>query len=182
MSGGIGGATAGSLTFMVGGSEAAVERARPLLEIMGQRVVHCGEAGAGQAAKICNNLLLGVSMIGACEAFSLGEKLGLSPERLFEVISTSSGSCWSVNTYCPVPGVGPSSPADDGYAPGFAAELMLKDLCLSQRAAEQVGAATPMAARAEALYARFVEHGGRGQDFSAMLPALSAAARGDFDE
>jgi len=179
VSGGIGGATAGTLTFMVGGSEAALERAAPLFDIMGQRHVHCGEGGSGQAAKICNNLLLGVSMLGTCEAFALGEKLGLSAERLFDVISTSSGSCWSVNAYCPVPGVGPASPADTDYAPGFAAELMLKDLGLSQRAAEQVDAATPMAARAEGLYARFVADGGQGKDFSAMLPALRAASRGD---
>jgi len=177
VSGGIGGATAGTLTFMVGGSSAANDAAAPLLEILGQRRVHCGEAGAGQAAKICNNMLLGISMIGTCEAFALGEKLGLSAQRLYEVISTSSGSCWSVNTYCPVPGVGPSSPADDGYAPGFAAGLMLKDLCLSQQAAEQVDAATPLGAHAQALYRNFVERGGAGKDFSAMLPDLAAAPR-----
>ena len=177
VSGGIGGATAGTLTFMVGGSPAAYDAAVPLLEILGQRRVHCGDAGAGQAAKICNNMLLGISMIGTCEAFALGEKLGLSAQRLYEVISTSSGSCWSVNTYCPVPGVGPSSPADDGYAPGFAAGLMLKDLCLSQQAAEQVDAATPLGAHAQALYRNFVERGGAGKDFSAMLPDLAAAPR-----
>jgi len=182
VSGGIGGATAGTLTFMVGGSPAAYDAAVPLLEILGQRRVHCGDAGAGQAAKICNNMLLGISMIGTCEAFALGEKLGLSAQRLYEVISTSSGSCWSVNTYCPVPGVGPSSPADDGYAPGFAAGLMLKDLGLSQQAAEQVDAATPLGAHAQALYRRFVERGGAGKDFSAMLPDLAAAAREHSDD
>lgn len=174
VSGGIGGATAGTLTFMVGASTSALERATPLLDVMGKRIVHCGEGGAGQAAKICNNMLLGISMIGSCEAFALGEKLGLDPARLFEVLSTSSGSCWSVNTYCPVPDVGPDSPADHGYAPGFAAELMLKDLGLSQTAARQVGASTPMGETALQLYERFVDEGGAGKDFSAMLTTLKA--------
>jgi len=172
VSGGIGGAMAGTLTFMVGSSMAAFERAGPLLEVMGKRIVHCGEGGSGQAAKICNNMLLGISMIGTCESFALGQKLGLDPARLFEVLSTSSGSCWSVNTYCPVPGVGPQSPADNGYAPGFAAELMLKDLGLSQTAARQVEALTPMGEKALALYREFINEGGAGKDFSAMLPAL----------
>jgi 3-hydroxyisobutyrate dehydrogenase len=182
VSGGIGGATAGTLTFMVGASDEALERVSPLLEIMGQRIVHCGAGGAGQAAKICNNMLLGVAMLGTCEAFTLGQKLGLDPARLFDVLSTSSGSCWPVNTYCPVPGVGPQSPADNDYSPGFAAELMLKDLKLSQNAAEQVDADTPMGAHASALYERFVDGGGRGKDFSAVLPALSVAHRGQSDE
>jgi len=178
VSGGIGGATAGTLTFMVGGSAEAFKQVTPLLDVMGQRIVHCGDGGAGQAAKICNNMLLGISMIGTCEAFALGEKLGLDKEKLFEVMSTSSGSCWSVNTYCPVPGVGPESPADNNYTPGFAAELMLKDLLLSQSAAEQVDASTPMGSKASDLYKQFVETEGLGKDFSAMLPKILASVRG----
>lgn len=172
VSGGVGGAAAGTLTFMAGGSDEAFARAAPLFEIMGQKAVHCGAAGAGQSAKICNNMLLGISMIGTCEAFALAEKLGLSAQSLFDVVSTSSGSCWSVNTYCPVPGIGPKSPADNGYKPGFAAELMLKDLKLSQQAAESVSAQTPMGARATELYDAFVEGEGRGRDFSAMIERL----------
>tara|TARA_R110002020_G_scaffold5971_10_gene24619 strand:+ start:2629 stop:3483 length:855 start_codon:yes stop_codon:yes gene_type:complete len=172
VSGGVGGASAGTLTFMAGGSAEAFSRAAPLFEIMGRKAVHCGEAGAGQSAKICNNMLLGISMIGACEAFALAEKLGLSAQSLFDVVSTSSGSCWSVNTYCPVPGVGPQSPADNGYKPGFAAELMLKDLKLSQQAAGSVSAMTPMGARATELYAEFVAGEGKGRDFSAMIEKL----------
>ncbi len=182
VSGGIGGATAGTLTFMVGGSSEAFEKATPLLDIMGKRIVHCGDGGAGQAAKICNNMLLGISMIGTCEAFALGEKLGLDAGRLFEVMSTSSGSCWSVNTYCPVPGVGPESPADNGYLPGFAAELMLKDLRLSQSAAEQVDANTPMGHHATRLYKQFVDNGGLGRDFSAMLPVMAETKREQTDD
>jgi len=177
VSGGIGGAVAGTLTFMVGGASEAVEKVSPLLEIMGKRVVHCGGAGAGQAAKICNNMLLGISMIGTCEAFALGKKLGLDAEKLFEVMSTSSGSCWSVNTYCPVPGVGPESPADNDYKPGFAAELMLKDLRLSQSAAEEADVSTPMGLNATHLYEEFVDHEGPGKDFSAMLPTIVAKTR-----
>ncbi|MBV6651017.1 MAG: 3-hydroxyisobutyrate dehydrogenase [Hoeflea sp.] len=172
VSGGVGGAAAGTLTFMAGGSDEAFSRAAPLFEIMGKKAVHCGDAGAGQSAKICNNMLLGISMIGACEAFALAEKLGLSAQSLFDVVSTSSGSCWSVNTYCPVPGVGPQSPADNGYKPGFAAELMLKDLKLSQQAAESVSAMTPMGARATELYDQFVAGEGKGRDFSAMIEEL----------
>jgi len=182
VSGGVRGAGAGTLTFMVGGTREAFERAEPLLKLMGERIVHCGEGGAGQAAKLCNNMLLGISMIGTCEAFALGEKLGLEADRLFEVLSTSSGSCWSVNTYCPVPGVGPRSPADDGYAAGFAAALMLKDLRLGQGAAERVGAATPMGLKASALYERLVDREGGDKDFSAMLPLLSASARGQLED
>jgi 3-hydroxyisobutyrate dehydrogenase len=179
VSGGVGGAEAGTLTFMAGGSDDAFARAEPLLAAMGKRIVHCGPAGAGQAAKICNNMILGISMIGVCEAFALAQKLRLDAGRLFEVVSTSSGSCWSVNTYCPVPGVGPRSPADDDYRPGFAAELMLKDLRLSQQAAEAADAATPLGHQATALYEAFVESGGRGRDFSAMLPHLAALRRGE---
>jgi 3-hydroxyisobutyrate dehydrogenase len=172
VSGGVGGAAAGTLTFMAGGSAEAFARAAPLFEIMGKKAVHCGDAGAGQSAKICNNMLLGISMIGTCEAFALAEKLGLSAQSLFDVVSTSSGSCWSVNTYCPVPGVGPQSPADNGYKPGFAADLMLKDLKLSQQAAESVMARTPMGARATELYKEFVDGDGKGRDFSAMIEKL----------
>ncbi|OCW58202.1 3-hydroxyisobutyrate dehydrogenase [Hoeflea olei] len=172
VSGGVGGAAAGTLTFMAGGSDEAFAKAAPLFEIMGKKAVHCGDAGAGQSAKICNNMLLGISMIGACEAFALAEKLGLSAQSLFDVVSTSSGSCWSVNAYCPVPGVGPQSPADNGYKPGFAADLMLKDLKLSQQAAESVAARTPMGARATELYAEFVAGEGKGRDFSAMIERL----------
>ena len=177
VSGGVGGASAGTLTFMAGGSDAAFAKAEPLFDIMGQRAVHCGEAGAGQAAKICNNMLLAISMIGAGEAFSLGQKLGLDPEKLFDVMSTSSGQCWSVNTYCPVKGVGPTSPADNDFKPGFAAELMVKDTALSQDAAAAVGAATPLGQHAADLYRQFVEDSGKGKDFSGIIEMLGRADR-----
>ncbi len=179
VSGGIGGAAAGTLTFMVGGSEAAFATAKPLFDIMGQKAVHCGPSGNGQAAKICNNMILGVTMIATCEAFALADKLGLSREAMFDVVSTSSGYSWSMNAYCPAPGVGPQSPADNDYKPGFAAELMLKDLGLSQQAAEAADADTPMGARALELYRSFVEEeDGRGRDFSAMLPRFEGRGRG----
>ena len=177
VSGGVGGAEAGTLTFMAGGSKQAFDKAIPLLEIMGGKHVHCGDGGAGQSAKICNNMLLGISMIGACEAFALADKLGLSQQALFDVVSTSSGSCWSVNTYCPVPGVGPKSPADNEYKPGFAAALMLKDLNLSQQAAEETSMATPMGQHAARIYAEFVEAGHGGTDFSGIIRALSSMKR-----
>ncbi|WP_306456513.1 3-hydroxyisobutyrate dehydrogenase [Flavimaricola marinus] len=171
VSGGIGGATAGTLTFMAGGSAEAFGIAKPLFDIMGQKAVHCGASGAGQAAKICNNMILGVTMIATCEAFALADKLGLDRQAMYDVVSTSSGSSWSMNAYCPAPGIGPTSPADNGYKPGFAADLMLKDLRLSQTAAEAVDADTPMGAVATALYAQFVEEeDGADRDFSAMLP------------
>jgi 3-hydroxyisobutyrate dehydrogenase len=173
VSGGTQGAAAGSLTFMAGGSTEAFTRAMPLFEVMGGRTVHCGASGSGQAAKLCNNMILGISMIGVCEAFALADKLGLEAQALFDVVSTSSGSCWSVNSYCPVPGVGPQAPSDNGYRPGFAAELMLKDLALAQQAAASVAAATPLGAAAEKLYEAFVADAGRGRDFSAMLPYLA---------
>jgi 3-hydroxyisobutyrate dehydrogenase len=179
VSGGTAGAAAGTLTFMVGGSAEALEKARPLFEVMGSRAVPCGGAGAGQAAKICNNMILGISMIGVCEAFALAKKLGLDAHALYDVVSTSSGACWSVTSYCPVPSVGPTSPADHGYQPGFAAELMLKDLSLSQEAARAVDAATPLGAHAARLYEAFVAAGGRGRDFSAMLPWLAASGHAD---
>ncbi|MBM7069667.1 3-hydroxyisobutyrate dehydrogenase [Actibacterium sp. 188UL27-1] len=171
VSGGVGGAAAGTLTFMAGGQEAAFAKVEPLFAIMGQKAVHCGEAGAGQAAKICNNMILGVTMIATCEAFALADKLGLDRQKMFDVVSTSSGYSWSMNAYCPAPGIGPHSPADNDYQPGFAADLMLKDLRLSQHAAEVVDADTPLGQHATALYRQFVEdENGQGRDFSAMLP------------
>ncbi|MFN4170879.1 MAG: 3-hydroxyisobutyrate dehydrogenase [Pseudorhodobacter sp.] len=179
VSGGVGGAAAGTLTFMVGGPDAAFATVAPLFDVMGQKAVHCGAAGAGQAAKICNNMILGVTMIATCEAFALADKLGLDRQKMFDVVSTSSGYSWVMNAYCPAPGVGPKSPADNDYRPGFAAELMLKDLGLSQQAAEAVDADTPMGKAALDLYRRFVEEeGGRGRDFSAMLPRFEARRRG----
>jgi len=179
VSGGIGGAAAGTLTFMVGGSEEAFARAQPVLEPMAGRIVHCGDAGNGQAAKICNNMILGISMIGVSEAFTLAEKLGLSHKALFDVASTSSGQCWSLTTYCPVPGPVPTSPANNGYKPGFAATLMLKDLKLSQEAAKSVGAATPLGAHAEAIYEAFGNGGNEGTDFSGIINFLRDAKRQD---
>ena len=178
VSGGVAGAVAGSLTFMVGGSDRAFGKARSLFDVMGQKVVHCGPAGNGQAAKICNNMILGITMIGTCEAFALADKLGLHRQAMFDVVSTSSGYSWSMNAYCPAPGIGPSSPADNDYLPGFAAELMLKDLRLSQQAATDADADTPMGAAATALYEAFVEHeDGAGRDFSAMLPRFENRSR-----
>ncbi|ESX74134.1 3-hydroxyisobutyrate dehydrogenase [Mesorhizobium sp. M0027] len=175
VSGGTGGAAAGTLTFMAGGSKDAFAKAEPILKPMAGRIVHCGDDGAGQAAKICNNMILGISMIGVAEAFVLAEKLGLSHQALFDVASTSSGQCWSLTTYCPVPGPVPTSPANNGYKPGFAAALMLKDLKLSQEAAQSVGAATPLGAEAAQLYALFNAQGDAGADFSGIINFL----RGD---
>ncbi len=178
VSGGVGGATNGTLTFMAGGTDAAFATVKPLFDIMGQKAVHCGEAGAGQSAKICNNMILGVTMIATCEAFALADKLGLDRQKMFDVVSTSSGYSWSMNAYCPAPGVGPTTPADNGYKPGFAAELMLKDLRLSQQAADSADADTPMGQLATALYTQFVEaENGRGMDFSAMLPRFEGRGR-----
>ncbi len=179
VSGGIGGAQAGTLTFMAGGSDAAFEKARPLFDIMGQKAVHCGPSGNGQAAKICNNMILGATMLVTCEAFALADKLGLDRQKMFDVVSTSSGYSWTMNAYTPAPGVGASSPADNDYKPGFAAELMLKDLLLSQQAAEAADAQTPIGSRATELYRQFVEsEGGKGMDFSAVLPWLAGKSRG----
>lgn len=178
VSGGIGGAAAGTLTFMVGGSDAAFAIAAPLFDVMGQKAVHCGPSGNGQAAKICNNMILGATMIATCEAFALADKLGLERQAMFDVVSTSSGYSWSMNAYCPAPGIGPASPADNDYKPGFAAELMLKDLRLSQQAAEGADADTPMGRMARDLYAQFVEGEGRsGLDFSALLPWFARRGR-----
>ena len=180
VSGGVGGAAAGTLTFMVGGDEAAFEKARPLFEVMGQKAVYCGPSGNGQAAKICNNMILGATMIVTCEAFALADKLGLDRQAMFDVVSTSSGYSWSMNAYCPAPGIGPQSPADNGYKPGFAADLMLKDLRLAQQAAAAADADTPLGAAAMELYRQFVEEeDGSGRDFSAMLPRLAARGRSE---
>jgi len=172
VSGGVGGAEAGSLTFMCGGSEKAFARAQPVLEKMGKRIVLAGGPGAGQAAKICNNMLLAISMIGTCEAFVLAEKLGLDPQKLFDIASTSSGQCWSLTTYCPVPGPVPTAPSNRGYSGGFAAGLMLKDLKLSQAAAQTFGATTPLGAEATQLYSLFAAKGHAGIDFSGIIRML----------
>ena len=172
VSGGVGGAAAGTLTFMVGGTSEALARAEPILQTMGKRIVHCGGMGAGQAAKICNNMILGISMAGVCEAFVLAERLGLSHQALFDVASTSSGQCWSLSAYCPVPGPVPSSPANNGYKPGFSAALMLKDLRLAQEAALASGAATPLGAEVAQLYALFDTLGQSESDFSAIITLL----------
>ncbi|RWK35946.1 3-hydroxyisobutyrate dehydrogenase [Mesorhizobium sp.] len=172
VSGGTGGAAAGTLTFMAGGSKEAFTKAEPILEPMAGRIVHCGDGGAGQAAKICNNMILGISMIGVAEAFVLAEKLGLSHQALFEVASNSSGQCWSLTSYCPVPGPVPTSPANNGYRPGFAAALMLKDLKLSQEAAQSAGAVTPLGAEAAQLYALFNAQGHAAADFSGIINFL----------
>ena len=180
VSGGVGGAAAGTLTFMAGGSDAAFAKAAPLFEIMGQKAVHCGPAGNGQAAKICNNMILGVTMIATCEAFALADKLGLDRQKMFDVVSTSSGYSWTMNAYCPAPGVGPQSPADNDYKPGFASELMLKDLGLSQQAAEAVNADTPMGQAALEGDRRVCEgEGGKGWYFSAMWPRGEKRGRGE---
>src|ERR1700728_3559063 len=167
--GGVGGAKAATLTFMVGGSAAAFAHGKPVLERMGKRVVHCGEAGNGQVAKICNNMILGVSMIAVSEAFVLGEKLGLSHQALFEVASASSGQCWSLTSYCPVPGPVPTSPANNDYRPGFASALMVKDLTLAQDAAKATGAATPLGKHAQEIYKSFDAEGNGGVDFSGII-------------
>lgn len=172
VSGGTGGAKAATLTFMAGGADDAFAQSRPILEAMGRKVVHCGGAGAGQAAKICNNMILGISMIAVGEGFALAEKLGLSHQALFDVSSTSSGQCWSLTTYCPVPGPVPTSPANNGYKPGFATELMLKDLKLSQEAAMAAGASTPLGAAAAQLYALYAASGHAGDDFSGIIRML----------
>ena len=176
VSGGTGGAAAGTLTFMAGGSAEAFARAEPILRPMAGRIVHCGDAGAGQAAKICNNMILGISMIGVAEAFVLAEKIGLSHQAMFDVASTSSGQCWSLTSYCPVPGPVPASPANRDYKPGFAAALMLKDLKLAQEAAQAAGAATPLGAQAAQLYALFSGLGHADTDFSGIIRML----RGDI--
>jgi 3-hydroxyisobutyrate dehydrogenase len=169
VSGGVGGAQAGTLTFMVGGEDAAFDRARPILEKMGKTIVHAGGAGNGQAAKICNNMILGVSMIAVSEAFVLAEKLGLDAQKLFDISSKSSGQCWSMTSYCPVPGPVPASPANRDYQAGFTAAMMLKDLKLAQDAAKAAGATTPLGADAAKIYSQYVESGEGGRDFSGVI-------------
>jgi len=176
VSGGVGGATAGTLTFMVGGAEDAFEQALPLFEIMGKTVVHCGGPGNGQAAKICNNMVLGVSMIAVSEAFALADKLGLDRQKLFDVSSTSSGQCWSLTTYCPVPGPVPTSPANRDYEAGFTADMMLKDLRLAQDAADSAGASTPLGRNARDLYEAFAAAGEGGKDFSGIFEMIGGDA------
>jgi len=172
VSGGIAAANAGTLTFMVGGTDAAFTRAEPILAAMGKAVIHAGAAGAGQAAKICNNMLLGIHMIGTCEAFSMAQKLGLDPQTFYDISSVSSGQCWSMTSYCPVPGAGPQSPADNGYQPGFAAALMLKDLKLAMEAAQTAGVDAEMGKRAAELYQAYVNAGNGGVDFSGIIRTL----------
>ncbi|HEY5209534.1 MAG TPA: 3-hydroxyisobutyrate dehydrogenase [Stellaceae bacterium] len=172
VSGGVGGAEAASLTFMVGGPDAAFARARPILEHMGKTIVHAGASGSGQAAKICNNMLLGISMIGVCEAFVLADKLGLDRQKLFDISSKSSGQCWSLTSYCPVPGPVPASPANRDYAAGFTADMMLKDLRLSQDAAAGAHAATALGAHAAQLYETFAASGEGERDFSGIIEMI----------
>ena len=173
VSGGVAGAEKATLTFMVGGSEAGVMRGRPILELMGKTIVHAGPSGNGQAAKICNNMMLGICMIGVCEAFVLAERLGLPADKLFEISSRSSGQCWALTSYCPVPGLVPSSPANRDYQPGFTAAMMGKDLKLAQNAAQSVDAPTPMGAQARSLYALFANRGHGGLDFSAIIRMIA---------
>lgn len=177
VSGGTNGAAAGTLTFMVGGDETAFTRGRPLLAAMGRNIVHAGGPGAGQAAKICNNMMLAINMLGVSEAFVLGDKLGLDPQKLWDIASTSSGQSWALTNYCPKPGPVPAAPSNRGYAPGFAAALMLKDVNLSQQAAEAAGAPTPLGALAASLYQRLVDAGEGGQDFSVIFRWLSGLTR-----
>jgi len=172
VSGGIAAADAGTLTFMVGGSDDGFAKAQPYLEKMGKAVIHAGGPGAGQAAKICNNMLLGATMAATCEAFVLAQKLGLDPQTFFDISSKASGQSWSMTSYCPVPGVGPETPADRDYEGGFAAALMLKDLKLAMEAAQEAGAFTPMGGEAEELYQRFVDRGGAHKDFSALIKMI----------
>ena len=177
VSGGITGAAAGTLTTMIGGNEAVLESIKTLIEPMFKTFIYCGDGGAGQAAKICNNMLLATSMIGTGETFNLGKKLGLDPQTLYNVLSTSTGSCWSVNSYCPVPGVGPSSPSDNEYKPGFAVKMMVKDMNLTQAAAESVSQATPLGAHALALYEDYANAGGDAEDFSGIIRYLDKLNR-----
>jgi len=172
VSGGIAAAAAGTLAFMVGGSDEAFARAQPILDPMAKAVIHAGGPGAGQAAKICNNMILGATMIATCEGFVLAQKLGLDPQVFFDISSQASGQSWSMTSYCPVPGVGPKSPADNDYEGGFAAALMLKDLKLADEAAKQVGAYTPMGGEAEELFQRFVDRGGGSKDFSGIIKMI----------
>lgn len=174
VSGGIAAANGGTLTFMVGGTDAAFAKAEPILAAMGKAVIHAGSSGAGQAAKICNNMLLGASMIATCETFAMAEKLGLDLQTFYNISSKASGQNWSMTSYCPVPGVGPTSPADNGYQGGFASALMLKDLKLAMEAAQSVGANVPMGQRASQLYQAFADAGQGNMDFSAIIKSLKS--------
>jgi 3-hydroxyisobutyrate dehydrogenase len=176
VSGGVAGAKAGTLTFMCGGAKAAFERAEPILKQMGKAVIHAGEAGAGQAAKLCNNMLLAITMIGTCEAFALAEKLGLKDQVFFDIASKASGQNWSMTSYCPVPGPVPTSPANNDYQPGFTASLMLKDLTLAMQAAAQSDADTPLGSRAHALYEALCSQGHSAQDFSYIMERIRRGA------
>ena len=175
VSGGVGGAEAGTLTFMVGGSEAGFGRARAILEDMGKTIVHAGPTGSGQAAKICNNMILAISMIGVSEAFALAHGLGLDAQKLFDIVATASGQCWALTTYCPEPGPVPSSPANRDYAPGFTAAMMLKDLRLAQQAVTSAGTASPLGAGAAALYALYCNAGNEARDFSGIIRMIKGA-------
>jgi len=174
VSGGVAAATAGTLTFMVGGSDAGFERAKPVLDDMGKNILHAGASGAGQAAKICNNMMLGIQMLSVCEGFALAEKLGLSADKLFEISSKASGQCWSLTSYCPEPGPVEAAPSNRDYQPGFAAAMMLKDLKLAQEAAETSGASTPLGAHTEKLYDAFCEAGNADKDFSGIIRSLKS--------
>ncbi|MGY6662935.1 MAG: 3-hydroxyisobutyrate dehydrogenase [Glycocaulis sp.] len=174
VSGGVAAAEGGTLTFMVGGPEEAFEAAKPYLETMGKAVIRAGDSGAGQAAKICNNMLLGIHMIGTCEAFALAQKLGLDPQRFFDISSKASGQNWSMTSYCPVPGPVPAAPSNRGYKPGFAAPMMLKDLRLALETAQSADAAIPLGAHAERLYTLFTESGGNEKDFSGIIEMIAA--------
>ncbi len=173
VSGGVIGAENGTLTFMVGGESSKFEKAKKVFDIMGSRAIFCGDPGSGQATKICNNLIVGISMIGVCEAFALAEKLDLNKQKVFDVISTSSGQCWSINSYCPIAGVGPKTPADNKYKPGFSSELMLKDLKLARSSAKENQVKIPLTNAAHNLYQAFVNSDGKGKDFSAILNFLN---------
>ena len=173
VSGGVAGAAEARLTIMVGGTEQAFEQANVILKTLGKKIIHTGIAGSGQAAKICNNMILGISMIAVSEAFTLAEQLGLAPEKLFEVVTNSSGQCWAMSSYAPVPGLLENVPANNNYQPGFTAAMMLKDLCLSQQSATNVGVKTPMGEQATALYQQFNDEGMGGLDFSAIIKAIA---------
>jgi 3-hydroxyisobutyrate dehydrogenase len=179
VSGGIAAAAGGTLTFMVGGTDAAFEKAQPFLEPMAKAVIHAGALGAGQAAKICNNMILGATMVATCEGFAMAKKLGLDLQTFFDISSKASGQSWSMTSYCPVPGIGPETPADHDYEGGFAAALMLKDLKLAMEAAQAVDAYTPMGGEAEELYQRFVDRGGAHKDFSGIIKMIDDSWKPD---
>jgi 3-hydroxyisobutyrate dehydrogenase len=174
VSGGVAGAEEGTLTFMVGGSAEVLERARPVLEAMGKNIVHAGDSGSGQAAKLCNNMMLGISMIGTSEAFTMGQKLGLNPQTLFDIISTASGSCWALQNHLPIPGIVETAASNRGFRAGFAVAMMAKDLRLAQLAAKSVDASTPLGSTAAALYTSFEDSGNQDLDYSAIIKLIAA--------